>query len=118
MPSCAYVCKWNGSAWESVGANGTGINGQVWSIARTPNSDIIYAGGIFTTVGGVSANYTAMSVQNSAKKKKAHECFFFVLKTNTGLMERIGCRFQGGLLMATFMEFISMLEYFTLQVNY
>ena len=46
--------RWNGTAWDSMGAN---PNGAVQAIAVSGNN--IYIGGQFTEVGGISANFIA-----------------------------------------------------------
>lgn len=48
------IAKWNGSAWISIG----NANYQVLTLVARGISEI-YAGGIFTTIGGVSANKLA-----------------------------------------------------------
>lgn len=49
-----FVYRWNGSSWSELG---TGINGQVTSIALS-GADV-YAGGRFTIAGGIAANRIA-----------------------------------------------------------
>ena len=54
------VARWNGATWSSLGTGlrfGTGL-GQAYSLARTPNGDVIATGG-FTTAGGVAAGNIA-----------------------------------------------------------
>jgi len=50
-----YIAKWNGSAWSSLD---TGTVGYVYALA-CDGSGNLYAGGNFTTAGGVSVNYIA-----------------------------------------------------------
>ncbi|WP_022826361.1 hypothetical protein [Hymenobacter norwichensis] len=56
----AYVAKWNGTAWSSLGtgmANG-GAEGTVLVLAVAPNGDV-YAGGDFIQADGSAANNVA-----------------------------------------------------------
>jgi hypothetical protein len=46
-----YLCKWNGNNWDT---NGISANGMVWSLHVY--NDELYAGGIFTSIGGINAN--------------------------------------------------------------
>lgn len=50
----SYVARWNGSSWSAVGA---GMNNTVDTVAVAGNT--LFAGGIFTMAGGVSANHIA-----------------------------------------------------------
>ena len=56
------IGKWNGTAWATVGG---GTNGAVQSLivfdddGNGPHAPALYAGGDFTTAGGVSVNYIA-----------------------------------------------------------
>ena len=53
------IAKWNGSSWEALG---TGIGGEGYPIVKAlavDGSGSVYAGGWFTTAGGVSANNIA-----------------------------------------------------------
>ena len=53
------VAKWNGSTWSAVGTGtGNGANDRVSVLAVVGNGDV-YAGGFFTSVGGVVANNVA-----------------------------------------------------------
>jgi len=49
------IATWNGATWGSVG---TGANGAVYSLILDKD-DNLYAGGDFTTAGGISANKIA-----------------------------------------------------------
>ena len=49
-----YVARWDGSSWSAVGS---GMNNTVMSVAVAGNT--LFAGGIFTTAGGVPANRIA-----------------------------------------------------------
>ncbi len=49
------IAKWNGSAWTALG---TGMNSAVSELA-VDGSGNLYAGGSFTTAGGVAANRIA-----------------------------------------------------------
>jgi len=49
----AAIKKWNGAGWSSLG----GSNGSVYALAMAGND--IYAGGDFTTIGGIQANRVA-----------------------------------------------------------
>ncbi len=55
-----YVAKWNGTAWSALGA---GMNGAVNALAvfddGSGDGPALYAGGQFTSAGGVPANYIA-----------------------------------------------------------
>lgn len=48
------VAKWDGSSWSTLG---TGMNGTVYALAWDGNN--LYAGGDFTTAGGVAASKIA-----------------------------------------------------------
>jgi len=56
-----YIAKWDGTAWSALG---TGAGRQdnytpcVWALA-VDDSGNLYAGGYFTTAGGVDVNYIA-----------------------------------------------------------
>ncbi len=58
-----YVAKWNGSAWSALGSGmniyvgGRAVSGRVSALAARGND--LYAGGVFTTAGGVPANTVA-----------------------------------------------------------
>jgi hypothetical protein len=54
VPNTTNIAKWNGSAWSALG---TGMNDTVNALAVGGNN--LYAGGIFSTAGGVSANKIA-----------------------------------------------------------
>jgi hypothetical protein len=49
-----YVAKWNGNAWSALGS---GMDYKVLALAVSGTN--LYAGGSFTTAGGVAANYIA-----------------------------------------------------------
>ena len=53
-----YIAKWDGSAWSALGS---GMGGQSigWVNALAVSGTNLYAGGSFTTAGGVPANYIA-----------------------------------------------------------
>ena len=54
-----YIAKWNGSSTSpSWSALGTGMDSRVYALA-VDSSGNLYAGGDFTTAGGVAANYIA-----------------------------------------------------------
>lgn len=46
------IAKWNGTSWSQLG---NGLNGQVNALVFDNNNNL-YAGGSFTTAGGISAN--------------------------------------------------------------
>jgi trimeric autotransporter adhesin len=50
-----YLARWNGSSWEA--ADG-GANGIIEALVAGPTGEL-YAGGFFTTIGGVAANRIA-----------------------------------------------------------
>jgi hypothetical protein len=56
-----YITKWDGSTWSALGSGvnalGSGMNIVVEALAATGTD--LYAGGRFTTAGGVPANYIA-----------------------------------------------------------
>jgi hypothetical protein len=63
-----YIAKWNGSSWSALGSGmGGGPPGYggttVYSVAVS--GTYVYAGGSFTTAGGVAANYVARWDGNS-----------------------------------------------------
>ncbi|HQQ63603.1 MAG TPA: thrombospondin type 3 repeat-containing protein, partial [Pseudomonadales bacterium] len=51
IANTSHIAKWNGSAWSAFG---TGINNNVFALTRD-SSNNLYAGGSFTTAGGVAA---------------------------------------------------------------
>ncbi|MBX3322950.1 MAG: hypothetical protein KF757_08165 [Phycisphaeraceae bacterium] len=58
------IARWNGSAWSGLtGPGGTGVNGTVWSLTvfddGSGGGPALYAGGVFTTAGGVTVNRIA-----------------------------------------------------------
>jgi len=54
------IALWNGSSWSALGS-GIGPSGSnVESLAINPLTGYLYAGGYFTTAGGVTANGIAM----------------------------------------------------------
>ncbi len=50
----AYIARWNGSGWNTLGS---GMNGIVRALAASGSG--IYAGGDFTLAGGVTVNHVA-----------------------------------------------------------
>lgn len=48
--NCAYVAKWNGNSWESLG---TGLNGIGYAIG-IDDDGLVYVSGAFTTAGGLA----------------------------------------------------------------
>ena len=57
-----YVAKWDGTAWQALsGPSGVGMNKSVFALTEYDAGDggMLYAGGWFTTAGGLTANYTA-----------------------------------------------------------
>ena len=53
------VVRWTGTMWAPLGiGSANGVNGSVTALALASNGDV-YAGGNFTTAGGVVANYVA-----------------------------------------------------------
>jgi hypothetical protein len=53
------IAKWNGSTWSALGSGLAGASGspEVYSLAVSGNN--LYAGGRFTTAGGIAANSIA-----------------------------------------------------------
>lgn len=54
--SLGCLGKWDGSTWTTVG---NGMNGSVYAVAYDSTNDILYAGGDFTTAGGITAECIA-----------------------------------------------------------
>jgi hypothetical protein len=57
-----YVARWDGSTWSALtGPAGTGVNGEVYTLMvfDEGSGPALYAGGIFTTAGGVFVNRVA-----------------------------------------------------------
>jgi len=52
--SANYIAKWNGTSWSALGS---GMNSTVQALISIGTD--LYAGGQFTTAGGVSVNYIA-----------------------------------------------------------
>ena len=57
--SANCIAKWNGTAWSALGdgMNNSGL--ALWVDALAVSGTTLYAGGQFTTAGGVTANYIA-----------------------------------------------------------
>jgi hypothetical protein len=55
----SHIAKWNGSSWSALGSGVSGLepNTEVRAIATIGLN--VYAGGVFTTAGGISANHIA-----------------------------------------------------------
>ena len=56
------VARWDGSAWSALGGpSGTGTDGPVYALAVFDDGTgpALYAGGVFTTAGGVTVNGVA-----------------------------------------------------------
>lgn len=54
-----YIAKWNGTSWTALGPGlGRGQPRGVYTLA-VDGSDNVYAGGAFTTAGGIAANHIA-----------------------------------------------------------
>ncbi|MBL9002127.1 MAG: hypothetical protein JNK25_13425 [Phycisphaerae bacterium] len=55
------IAKWNGSAWVDVGPSGQGINGfvPVLYVSRVGGTPALYAGGNFSTAGGIACSSIA-----------------------------------------------------------
>ena len=58
--SASNVAKWNGTGWSALGTGvvGQNVSSGVLALAVTGNGDV-YAGGVFTSAGGVAANSVA-----------------------------------------------------------
>src|SRR6185436_6679524 len=52
------IAKWDGTSWSPLGS---GMNGSVWALVEHDDGTgpALYAGGDFTTAGGVAANRIA-----------------------------------------------------------
>ena len=63
VANTACIAKWNGTVWSALGTGGMGGAGAdgygPYVAALAVNGTSLYAGGDFTTAGGVSANYIA-----------------------------------------------------------
>ncbi|MFO0826590.1 MAG: hypothetical protein U0572_00430 [Phycisphaerales bacterium] len=58
------IAKWNGSSWSSLGAGAAnGVNNEIYALTvfddGSGSGPALYAGGFFTTAGGVAANRIA-----------------------------------------------------------
>ncbi|MFN0136655.1 MAG: LamG-like jellyroll fold domain-containing protein [Phycisphaerae bacterium] len=55
------IAKWTGSAWVDVGPAGLGANGTITSlyVSTIGGTPALYAGGLFTSIGGVAASNIA-----------------------------------------------------------
>ena len=55
------VARWNGTSWASLGGPGSVMNGGIYALAAFDDGSgpALYAGGNFTTAGGVSAPHLA-----------------------------------------------------------
>ncbi|MBJ6108150.1 T9SS type A sorting domain-containing protein [Hymenobacter sp. BT523] len=57
--AAAFIAKWNGTAWSTLGAAfATGFDGSVSALALASNGDL-YAGGSFSLANGTIANHVA-----------------------------------------------------------
>lgn len=58
--AASYIARWNGSTWSPLGS---GLGARVHALAVLDNGagggSVLYVGGLFTTAGGVSANFIA-----------------------------------------------------------
>ncbi len=58
--TASNIAKWDGTTWTALGS---GLNDNVWALAVFDDSGgggpALYAGGYFTTAGGVTANHIA-----------------------------------------------------------
>jgi trimeric autotransporter adhesin len=60
----ARIAKWNGASWSSLGTgSANGVSGTVWALTvfddGSGGGPALFAGGSFTTAGGVTANRIA-----------------------------------------------------------
>jgi len=53
-----YIAKWNGSVWSRLSDSDTGMNNFVYCV-KFDSQNNLYAGGNFTTAGGISASRIA-----------------------------------------------------------
>jgi trimeric autotransporter adhesin len=55
------IAKWDGTSWSALGSPTNGVNSDVWALAVYDDGTgpALYAGGVFTTAGGISANHIA-----------------------------------------------------------
>lgn len=60
-PSILRLAQWDGSTWTGLGS---GVNGMVYSLGFSPDSNL-YVGGSFTTAGGITVNRIAKWDGNS-----------------------------------------------------
>jgi hypothetical protein len=58
VPGTSRIARWNGTAWSALGS---GMSGRVYALTVFDDGTgpALYAGGTFTTAGGVSANRIA-----------------------------------------------------------
>jgi hypothetical protein len=55
-----YVAQWNGSSWSPLGSGMAAVGGNTPRVlALAVSGTTLYAGGEFTTAGGINANYIA-----------------------------------------------------------
>ena len=54
-----HIAKWNGSAWSALGSGMGGDRCQLVYALAVDGAGNLYAGGYFTTAGGVAANHIA-----------------------------------------------------------
>jgi hypothetical protein len=59
VTSANHVARWNGSTWSMVGGLGTNGNINALTVLDDGGGTSLFAGGDFTTIGGVSANRVA-----------------------------------------------------------
>ncbi len=61
--SVNHMAKWDGNEWSALsGPSGTGLNGtyvEALTVFDDGSGEALYAGGWFTTAGGVAVNYVA-----------------------------------------------------------
>src|SRR5215207_5437996 len=55
--SAAHVARWDGATWSTLGAPGSGTNGPVATLQVFDDGSgpALYAGGFFTSAGGIPA---------------------------------------------------------------
>ncbi len=54
-----YVAQWNGTNWSPLGSGVSASSSYPYVYALAVSSSMLYAGGSFTTAGGISANHIA-----------------------------------------------------------
>jgi len=54
----SYIAKWDGTTWSALGS-GANSDGYVYALAYGSTQKVLYAGGLFTSMSSVPANFIA-----------------------------------------------------------